>query len=106
MNVFGRDSLGEQGGAPCLMARVECQVQNNVAVTRFLMKNVLLSAAGVAPQSCPNSFPFCFLSTLTTHSTRNFYIPCNAFYYQRTRTSYHIFNFITRRGVLLIMVVQ
>lgn len=105
MSVLGRDSLREQGGTPCLMARVECQVQNNVAVTRFLMRNVLLSA-GVAPQSCPNSFPFCFLSTLTTHSTRNLYIPCNAFYYQRTRTWYHIFNFITRKGVLLIMVVQ
>lgn len=106
MSVFARDSLREQGGTPCLMARVECQVQNNVAVTRFLMKNVLLPAAGAAPQSCPDSFPFRFLSTLTTHSTRNLYIPCNAFYYQRTRTWYHIFNFITRMGVLLIMVVQ
>lgn len=106
MSVFGRDSSGGQGGTPCLMARVECQVQNNVAVTRFLMKNVLLAAAGVAPRRCPDSFPFCFLSTLTAHSTGNLHIPCNAFYYQRTRTSYHIFNFITRKGVLLIMVVQ
>lgn len=45
MSVFARDSLREQGGTPCLMARVECQVQNNVAVTRFLMKNVLLQLA-------------------------------------------------------------
>lgn len=90
MSVLGPDSLREQGGAPCLMARVECQVQNNVAVTRFLMKGVLLSAAAVAPPSCPSSFPACFLSTLATHSTRNLHVPCNAFYCQRTRTWYHI----------------
>lgn len=105
MSALGRDSLREQGGTPCLMARVKCQVQNNVAVTRFLMKNVLLSAAG-APTELPRliSSPLSFHTHYTLHQEPLHSMECVLLSEDSHLVPY--FNFITRKGVLLMMVVQ
>lgn len=84
---------------------------NNAAATPALMKNVLLSAAGaeVAPQNCSNTLDFhsvFFVSRLTTKSTNNSIL--HVMHFISTIFSLHtsIFDFIVRKGVPLIMVIQ
>lgn len=84
---------------------------NNVAATPSLMKNVLLSAAGaqVAPQSCFNTLNFhsvFFFSRLTTRSTNNSILHIMHFISGGLSLHTTIFDFIVRKGVPLIMVIQ
>lgn len=58
------------------------------------------------PTELPEHISILLFSTQTTHSTNIFYIACTAFQCQRTLTSYHIFNFIAKKGVVLIMVME
>lgn len=87
-------------------------LQNNAAATPSPMKNVLLSAAGaqVAPQSCTNTLHFhsvfFFFSRLTTRSANNYTSHVMNFISRGLSLHTTIFDFIVRKGVPLIMVIQ
>lgn len=90
------------------MSRVDT-VQNNAAVTPSLMKNVLPSAAGVAPPSCPNTPAFHSAFLLFPQSDHKVHKYLHTWRILSSPDSHFIpafLNFIARKGVSLIMVIE